>query len=259
MIRKRLIALFLFILASITFANEPSNNIVNKNLNTNNNNTANDNTLNTNNALSSHRHSIGVNFGSTVFYMLLAPSVVNLLLPSKNSENLKLHGTFGLDLTYTFRIAEKIDLNVDTGFYAMKTYYDNDKTTYNGNVYGLGLSIGGRFYFNNKDRASGFFLMPKIGATLFITHNNEYIKETSSYTNRTTYIYDFYASGEIGFRIDMSRGLGINSGIRPFFDISILDIGCSYNHIIRLVPLPRFAIGILFWLLYCKEMILWDL
>lgn len=247
MIKKRLIALFLVILASITFANEPSNYTVNKNLNNatekNTNNTI---KTNINNPLSSHRHSIGINFGSTIFYMLIAPSVVNIVFPSNNPNNLKMQGTFGLDLTYTFRAAEKIDINADVGFYNMKTYYDNSKITYNGNIYGIGFSAGARFYINNKDKASGFFLMPKFGGTLFITHNNEYIKETSSYTNRNTYIYDFYLSGELGFRIDISKSLGVNSGIRPFFDISILDIGYSYNHFIRLVPLPRFAIGILF-------------
>ena len=142
--------------------------------------------------------------------------------------------------------SEKIDINVDTTFATMKTYYDNSKMTYNGNVYALGFSVGGRFYCNSKDKASGFFLMPKIGTTIFMTENREYIKESSTYTNRMSYMYDFYISGELGFRIDMSRGLGVNSGVRPFLDISIIDIGLSYNNLIRLVPLPRFAIGILF-------------
>ena len=167
-------------------------------------------------------------------------------MPPNDNGNLKLQGDFGLDLTYTFRAAEKIDINVDAGFYAMKTYYNNTSAEYNGNVYGLGLAIGGRFYFNGKDRASGFFLMPKVGTTLFITQERELQKDTSTYTNRNTNIWDFYISGEMGFRIDISRGLGVNSGIRPFFDISILDIGFSYRSIIRIVPLPRFAIGILF-------------
>ena len=88
--------------------------------------------------------------------------------------------------------------------------------------------------------------MPKLGGTLFITQGKEYQKSTMSYTNLNSNIFDFYVSGEIGFRIDISRGLGINSGVRPFFDISIIDIGFSYKSIIRVVPLPRFAIGILF-------------
>lgn len=198
------------------------------------------------NGIESHRHSIGVNFGSTIFYMLTAPSIVNLLLPSQNDNNLKLQGNFGLDITYTFRASEKIDINVDAGFYNMKTYYDNSQTTYNGSVYGIGFSVGGRFYFNGKDRASGFFLMPKVGTTLFITHGKEYQKSSSSYINKNTNIWDFYVSGEMGFRIDMSRGLGVNSGVRPFLDISLFDIGISYKTIIRFVPLPRLAIGILF-------------
>ncbi|WP_300742150.1 hypothetical protein [uncultured Brachyspira sp.] len=231
-----LIILFLFILANITFADDISNIVIEKNKNNITNETA----------LNSHRNSISINFGSTIFYMLVAPSVVNILRPSNNSQNLKLQGTFGLDLTYTFRLVEKIDINVDAGFYSMKTYYNNSKAEYNGNVYGLGFSIGGRFYFNGKDRASGFFLMPKIGTTLFITQGKELQKSTLTYFNRNTNIWDFYISGEMGFRIDISRGLGVNSGVRPFFDISILDIGFSYRSLIRIVPLPRFAIGILF-------------
>ena len=232
-----IIILFLFILANNIFADDISNIVVDKNM---------QNKITNNNAIDSHRNSIGINFGPTIFYMLVSPSVANLIMPKNSNGNLKLQGDFGLDLTYTFRLAEKIDLNVDAGFYAMKTYYDNSTVEYNGNVYGLGFSVGGRFYFNGKDRASGFFLMPKIGTTLFITQGKEYLKDTATYTNRNTNIWDFYISGEMGFRIDISRGLGINSGVRPFFDISILDIGFSYKSIIRIVPLPRFAIGILF-------------
>ena len=224
-----LIALFLFILANGIFAAET-------------------NTISTNNenGINSHRHSIGMNFGPTIFYMLVAPSVMNLALPSNDPNNLKLQGNFGLDITYTYRLTEKMEINADAGFYAMKTYYDNAKAKYNGNVYGIGFSAGMRFYFNNKNRASGFFLMPKIGTTLFITHGKEYQKAESSYTNKNTNIWDFYVSGEMGFRIDISRGLGINSGIRPFLDVSILEIGMSYKSILRFVPLPRLAIGILF-------------
>ena len=228
--RNKLIVLFLFIITGISFADDVTNNI------------------HTENGIESHRHSIGLNFGSTIFYMLEAPAIVNLILPSKDPNNPKLYGTFGLDLTYTYRASEKIDLNIDAGFYTMKTHYSNANALYNGNVYGIGFSIGGRFYFNKKDRASGFFLMPKVGTTLFITKGNEY-KTDGSIVNRDTYIWDFYASGELGFRIDVSRGLGINginSGVRPFFDISILEMGYSYNHIFRFVLLPRFAIGILF-------------
>lgn len=225
MIRKsKLAVLFLFIITGISFANETADN---------------------ENGLLSHRHSIGVNFGPTIFYMLEAPTLVNLFLPSNDPSNPRLQGTFGLDFTYTYRASEKIDINIDTGLYTMKTYYSNANALYNGNVYGIGLSVGGRFYFNKKDRASGFFLMPKVGTTLFITKGNEY-KTDGSIVNRDTYIWDFYASGELGFRIDVSRGLGINSGVRPFFDISIIEAGYSYNHILRFVILPRFAIGILF-------------
>lgn len=223
------IVLFLFILANSIFASESS--VI---------------SASNENGIKSHRHSIGINFGSTIFYMLAAPSVVNLLLPSDDPNNLKLQGNFALDITYTYRFAEKMEVNADAGFYAMKTYYGNTKTLYNGNVYGLGFSAGIRFYFNNKNRASGFFLMPKVGTTLFMTHGKEYKKDDSSYTDRNSNIWDFYVSGEMGFRIDLSRGLGVNSGVRPFLDISILDMGFSYKTILRFVPIPRLAIGILF-------------
>ena len=50
----------------------------------------------------------------------------------------------------------------------------------------------------------------------------------------------------MGFRIDISRNLGINNGVRAFIDISIVDFGVSYSYLFRFVPLPRLAIGILF-------------
>lgn len=231
-----LIILFLFILANYVLAEKPSNIVVDK-FTVNNTNEI---------GIKSHRNSIGVNFGSTVFYMLIAPSAFNIVFPNSESDILKLQGNFGLDFTYTYRFNNKTELNIDAGFYALKTYYDNTNTRYNGNTYGIGASLGARFYYNKQNKASGFFLMPKVGGTLFITENNEYIKKTGTYTNMNTYIWDFYVSGEIGFRIDISRSLGINSGVRPYFDISIIDIGYSYNHLLRLVPLPRFAFGILF-------------
>ena len=235
-IKNKLIILFLVIISSISFAEEISNNVIDNNA---------VNNIKQENGIESHRHSVVVNLGNTIFYMLEAPTLVNLLLPSNDPYNPKLQGTFGLDLTYTYRASEKIDVNFDAGLYTMKTYYNNANATYNGDVYGLGFSIGGRFYFNKKDRASGFFIMPKVGTTLFITKGNEY-KNDGSIVNRDTYIWDFYASGEFGFRIDISRGLGVDKGVRPFLDISIMDVGYSYNYIFRFVLLPRFAIGILF-------------
>ena len=50
----------------------------------------------------------------------------------------------------------------------------------------------------------------------------------------------------MGFRIDLSRGMGIDTGVRPFIDISLLDIGLSYTYLLRFIPLPRIAIGVLF-------------
>lgn len=226
---NRFVILIFIILAKISFTYDISNNKFKLN-------------EKMENGIKSHRHSIGVDFSPMIFYTLLAPTIVN----STISQSTNLQGIFGLNINYTYRLQEKIDINADIGLYTMKTFYNNDKSKYNGAVYGIGFVIGGRFYFNKKDRASGFFLMPKFGTTLYITHNNEYNKQTQKHINKNTYIWDIYISSEMGFRIDISRGLGIDTGYRPFLDISILDVGLSYKTILRFVPLPRLSIGILF-------------
>ena len=190
------------------------------------------------NGIKSHRHSVGIDFGTTIFATLNAPLLVNLIF--KQSERQTLEGKFGFRLTYTYRLSEKIDLDATFGLYILNTYYKNSNTEYFGGTYAFPLSLGLRLYFNKKDRASGFFLLPKIGATIFATKG----KENGVKKNST--LFDFYVASEMGFRIDMSRRLGINSGVRPFIDISLLDIGFSYSHIFRFVPLPRLSIGILF-------------
>ena len=50
----------------------------------------------------------------------------------------------------------------------------------------------------------------------------------------------------MGFRIDISRSFGLTSGVRPFIDISIMDVGVSFVYALRFVPLPRFSVGIFF-------------
>lgn len=190
------------------------------------------------NGIKSHRHSVGIDFGTTIFATLNAPLLVNLLF--KQEEKQALEGKFGFRLTYTYRLTEKIDLDATFGLYILNTYYKNGNSEYFGGTYAFPLSLGLRLYFNKKDRASGFFLLPKIGATIFATKGTE-----NGVQNNST-LFDFYVASEMGFRIDMSRRLGVNGGVRPFIDISLLDIGVSYSHMFRFIPLPRLAIGILF-------------
>lgn len=190
------------------------------------------------NGIKSHRHSVAIDFGTTIFATLNAPLLVNLLF--KQEEKQALEGKFGFRLTYTYRLTEKIDLDATFGLYILNTYYKNGNSEYFGGTYAFPLSLGLRLYFNKKDRASGFFLLPKIGTTIFAT------KGTENGVQKNSTLFDFYVASEMGFRIDMSRRLGVNGGVRPFIDISLLDIGVSYSHMFRFIPLPRLAIGILF-------------
>ena len=190
------------------------------------------------NGIKSHRHSFGIDFGTTIFATVSAPLLVNSIF--KQSERQTLDGKFGFRLTYTYRLSEKVDLDATFGLYILNTYYSNSTAEYFGGTYAFPLSLGVRIYFNKKDRASGFFFLPKIGATIFAT------KGTENGNKKNSTLFDFYVASEMGFRIDMSRKLGINSGVRPFIDISLLDVGVSYSYIFRFIPLPRLAIGILF-------------
>ena len=215
------------------------------------NNQTNNQTNNKNNyedSSNSHKHSLGIDFGTTIFSMFTAPLLVNSIFKQpENSPKQTLNGKFGLRLTYTYRILPKLDLDATLGFYIMNTYYTNKNSTsyYFGETYGIPLSFGLRFYFNKKNRASGFFILPKIGATILITKGNEY-KNGLIIKNKNDILFDFHTAFEMGFRIDISRNLGINSGVRAFIDISIVDFGVSYSYLFRFVPLPRLAIGILF-------------
>lgn len=274
MINKKFVLLILFILNCVSFAQimiEEQNNIpttenfimdynlidiiplepektnfIISNDNQNNNQTNNKN--NYEDSSNSHKHSLGVDFGTTIFSMFTAPLLVNSIFKQpENSPKQTLNGKFGLRLTYTYRILPKLDLDATLGFYIMNTYYTNKNSTshYFGETYGIPLSFGLRFYFNKKNRASGFFILPKIGATILITKGNEY-KNDLIIKNKNDILFDFHTAFEMGFRIDISRNLGINSGVRAFIDISIVDFGVSYSYLFRFVPLPRLAIGILF-------------
>lgn len=216
-----------------------------------NNNQTNNQTNNKNNyedSSNSHKHSLGIDFGTTIFSMFTAPLLVNSIFKQpENSPKQTLNGKFGLRLIYTYRILPKLDLDATLGFYIMNTYYTNKNSTshYFGETYGIPLSFGLRFYFNKKNRASGFFILPKIGATILITKGNKY-ENGLIIKNKNDILFDFHTAFEMGFRIDISRNLGINSGVRAFIDISIVDFGVSYSYLFRFVPLPRLAIGILF-------------
>ena len=274
MINKKFVLLILFILNCISFAQitiEEQNNIpttenfimdynlidiiplepektnfIISNDNQNNNKTNNKN--NYEDSSNSHKHSLGIDFGTTIFSMFTAPLLVNSIFKQpENSPKQTLNGKFGLRLTYTYRILPKLDLDATLGFYIMNTYYTNKNSTshYFGETYGIPLSFGLRFYFNKKNRASGFFILPKIGATILITKGNKY-ENGLIIKNKNDILFDFHTAFEMGFRIDISRNLGINSGVRAFIDISIVDFGVSYSYLFRFVPLPRLAIGILF-------------
>lgn len=274
MINKKFVLLILFILNCISFAQimiEEQNNIpttenfiMDYNLidiiplepektnfiisNNNQNNSKTNNKNNYEDSSNSHKHSLGIDFGTTIFSMFTAPLLVNSIFKQpENSPKQTLNGKFGLRLTYTYRILPKLDLDATLGFYIMNTYYTNKNSTshYFGETYGIPLSFGLRFYFNKKNRASGFFILPKIGATILITKGNEY-KNGLIIKNKNDILFDFHTAFEMGFRIDISRNLGINNGVRAFIDISIVDFGVSYSYLFRFVPLPRLAIGILF-------------
>lgn len=221
-------------------------NFIISNDNQNNNKTNNKN--NYEDSSNSHKHSLGIDFGTTIFSMFTAPLLVNSIFKQpENSPKQTLNGKFGLRLTYTYRILPKLDLDATLGFYIMNTYYTNKNSTshYFGETYGIPLSFGLRFYFNKKNRASGFFILPKIGATILITKGNKY-ENGLIIKNKNDILFDFHTAFEMGFRIDISKNLGINSGVRAFIDISIVDFGVSYSYLFRFVPLPRLAIGILF-------------
>lgn len=275
MINKKFVLLILFILNCVSFAQimiEEQNNIPTTenfimdynlidiiplepektNFIISNNNKTNNKTNNKNNyedSSNSHKHSLGIDFGTTIFSMFTAPLLVNSIFKQpENSPKQTLNGKFGLRLTYTYRILPKLDLDATLGFYIMNAYYTNKNSTsyYFGETYGIPLSFGLRFYFNKKNRASGFFILPKIGATILITKGNNKYENDLIIKNKNDILFDFHTAFEMGFRIDISRNLGINSGVRAFIDISIVDFGVSYSYLFRFIPLPRLAIGILF-------------
>lgn len=193
-----------------------------------------------------HKHSLGVDFGTTIFATLMAPYLFNLVYEQPDgAERKALDGRFGFRFVYTLRLLDKMELDATFGMYFINTYYRNSISYYSGSVYAFPFSLGVRFYFNKGNNPTGFFLLPKLGGTFFKTKANLY-STISGTENKDTFVFDRYLALEMGFRIDISRTLGITSGVRPFIDISIMDIGVSYVYLLRFVPLSRFSIGILF-------------
>ena len=198
-----------------------------------------------------HRHSLGIDFGTTLFSTLIAPFLFNLTYEQPDGAYRKaLDGKFGFRFAYTYRLLQKMELDATLGMYFINSYYTNSGFYYSGSIYAIPFSAGVRFYFNKGNNATGFFLLPKIGGTFFITKANLYqyneVSQAFTKENKDIFVFDKYLALEMGFRIDISKNLGINSGVRAFIDISSVDFGVSYSYLCRFVPLPRLAIGILF-------------
>ncbi|WP_295155375.1 hypothetical protein [uncultured Brachyspira sp.] len=209
------------------------------------------------------KHSLGVDFGTTLFSMGIIPIITDLAFKPNNGDNGKFYdGKFGLRLQYNYTYLPKQSLDITLGFYAFDTHYGSSGNSitdnlgniisskslskfYNGSTIAIPASIGVRFYFNKNNTPSGFFLLPKVGMTTFIINGKE-LRDDGSIRHKTTSVYDFYISGEMGFRIDLFSKIGSNWEVRPFIDISLLDLGYSFTPGIRIIPLPRLAVGILF-------------
>ncbi|WP_300370348.1 hypothetical protein [Brachyspira sp.] len=209
------------------------------------------------------KHSLGVDFGTTLFSMGTIPIITDLVFKPKEGANGKVYdGKFGIRLSYNYTYLPKQSLDVTLGFYAFDTHHgtsgkpitDNSGNIinsptltkfYDGSTIAIPASIGVRFYFNKDNTASGFFLLPKVGMTTFIVNGKE-LRDDGSIRYKTTSVFDFYISGEMGFRIDLFAKIGSDWEVRPFIDISLLDLGYSFTPGIRIIPLPRLAIGILF-------------
>ncbi|PTY39528.1 hypothetical protein [Brachyspira hampsonii] len=209
------------------------------------------------------KHSLGIDFGTTLFSMGTMPLITELIFKTQEGASGKLYdGKFGIRLTYNYTYLPKQSIDATLGFYAFDTHYSDYSEPvrnsagdiiasatlskfYNGSTIAIPASIGVRFYFNKNDTPSGFFLLPKVGMTTFIVNGKE-LRDDGTTRYKTTTVYDFYISGEMGFRIDLFSKTGADWGVRPFIDISLLDIGYSFTPGIRLIPLPRLAVGISF-------------
>ena len=206
------------------------------------------------------KHSLGIDFGTTLFSMGTMPLITGLIFKPQEGASGKFYdGKFGIRLTYNYTYLPKQSIDATLGFYAFDTHYGDYSEPvrdgagniinsgaiskfYNGSTIAIPASIGVRFYFNKRDKDNGFFLLPKVGMTILAVNGRDYQvnkQEKSAIAN-------FYISGEMGFKIDMFTKMGAEWPVRPFIDISILDFGYSFTHGIRFVPLPRLSIGVAF-------------
>ena len=198
------------------------------------------------------KHAVGIDFGTTIFSAATLPGVANLIFKPQNGSSEKLFkGGFGIRFTYNYRYLPKQAIDATFGVYSFSGHYNGTKTVngtsnyeklYNADVVAIPASIGVRFYFNKRDKDNGFFLLPKVGMTILAVNGKDY----SVNKEQKSAIANFYISGEMGFKIDMFTKMGAEWPVRPFIDISILDLGYSFTHGLRFVPFPRFAIGVTF-------------
>ena len=143
------------------------------------------------NAQDYFKHSLGIDFGTTLFAMGTMPLITELIYKTKEGASGKFYdGKFGIRLTYNYTYLPKQSIDATLGFYAFDTHYGdysepirdgagniiNSGTIskfYNGSTIAIPASIGVRFYFNKSDTPSGFFLLPKVGMTTFIVNGKE--------------------------------------------------------------------------------------
>ena len=206
------------------------------------------------------KHSAGVDFGTTLFSTVTLPLVFdNIYKPKEGAAGKKVDGKYGIRLTYNYAYLPNQALDISIGAYGFDTHYgDNEpvkndlgeiissgisKEMQNGSIFAIPASLGVRFYFNKENKPNGFFLLPKLGFTAMII-NAKNINENNNISYKTTSVTDFYIAGELGWKIDLFQNN--DWPVAPFIDISLLDVGYSFTHFIRFVPLPRFAVGLYF-------------
>lgn len=203
-------------------------------------------------------HSVGVDFGTTIFTTVTIPLITDNVFKPKDGASGKVYdGKYGIRFSYNYAYLPNQAIDITLGVYGFDTHYGNNTPEtnslgsiiasgissdfHNGSVVALPASIGVRFYTGNKP--NGFFLLPKVGMTSFIINAKD-VNSSGDVSYKTTSVFDFYIAGEMGFKIDLFE----NSDwpVAPFIDISLLDIGYSFTHMLRIVPLPRLAIGLYF-------------
>lgn len=248
-----------------------------------------------------NKHSISLDFGPTltsVGYL----NIANLFVKQPDGVQKKMFsGTFGIGFNYHYILVEKIDLEAHLGINTFLFYFyegfhppmpnidfgvdkpgEVDKYFLTRFV-DIPISFGARFYLT-KNKNSRFFITPKVGGniilsmdkveTMRISINNPDGSKDFLYrveTNQNVFNAALFVSAEIGFRIDINIKKLNDKGIKPFFDISIIDLGYyifpyySKKYVfgeseqvansvgqyapllnLRVVPLPKIAFGVSF-------------